>query len=415
MLAPEPLTCHGGSMTLCSALRPVRAVVVTALCLGLVAGANPASSHPQDTGGAARQPKASAVAAPSLQVRTVQGGLDIPWDVAFLPNGGMLYTERERRRVVYRATNGNRRVVVDAPASVWASDETGLMAVLPDRNFAETRTFLTCHGSTAGGSPDVRVVRWRLAPGFGPAEIVRNVVTGLPATSGRHGGCRLRFGPEGALYIGTGDAADEDHAQDLTSGGGKVLRVRPRTGEGWPANPWSDATNAMQRRVFTYGHRNVQGLALRADGRMWSVEHGTYRDDEVNVLRSGGNYGWQAGRGYDEGQDWPMTNHSLPGRQINARWSSGNPTIAPSGATWLRGRKWGAWQGALAMAVLGSQELLILTFDADGRLVRTFKPAVLDGDQGRLRSAVMGPDNNLYLTTSNNQDADRILRVVPHT
>nr|CAA9365697.1 MAG: hypothetical protein AVDCRST_MAG46-3691 [uncultured Nocardioidaceae bacterium] len=79
----------------------------------------------------------------------------------------------------------------------------------------------------------------------------------------------------------------------------------------------------------------------------------------------------------------------------------------------MRGRKWGAWQGALAMAVLGSQELLILKFDAAGTLLRTFKPAVLDGDQGRLRSAVMGPDNNLYLTTSNNQDADRILRVVP--
>jgi glucose/arabinose dehydrogenase len=348
-------------------------------------------------------------------VTTVQGGLDIPWDVAFLPNGGMLYTERETRRVVYRATNGKRRVVVDAPSSVWASGETGMMAVLPDRNFAETRTFLTGHGSTASRSPDVRVVRWRLGPGFGPAEIVRNVVTGLPATSGRHGGCRLRFGSEGALYIGTGDAADEDHAQDLTSGGGKVLRVRPGTGEGWPTNQWSDARNAMQRRVFTYGHRNVQGLALRADGRMWSVEHGTYRDDEVNLLRNGGNYGWQAGSGYDEGEAFPMTNHSLPGRQLNARWSSGNPTIAPSGATWLRGAKWGAWRGALAMAVLGSQELLILKFDADGKHVRTFKPAALDGDHGRLRSAVMGPDNNLYLTTSNDEGADRILRVVPHT
>jgi len=110
-----------------------------------------------------------------------------------------------------------------------------------------------------------------------------------------------------------------------------------------------------------------------------------------------------------------MTNHTLPGRQLNARWSSGNPTIAPSGATWLRGAKWGAWRGALAMAVLGSQELVILKFDADGKLVRTFKPAVLDGDHGRLRSAVMGPDNNLYLTTSNSANDDRILRVVPHT
>jgi glucose/arabinose dehydrogenase len=166
----------------------------------------------------------------------------------------------------------------------------------------------------------------------------------------------------------------------------------------------------MKRRVFTYGHRNVQGLALRADGRMWSVEHGTFRDDEVNLLRRGGNYGWQAGPGYDESR--PMTDHSLPGVQIGARWRSGDPTIAPSGATWLRGAKWGSWQGALAMAVLGSEELLILKFDSSGTLVRTFKPAVLDGDAGRLRSAVLGPGNNLLLTTSNGGD-DRILRVSP--
>jgi glucose/arabinose dehydrogenase len=240
--------------------------------------------------------------------------------------------------------------------------------------------------------------------------LVRNVVTGLPATSGRHGGCRLKYGSEGALYIGTGDAADERAAQSLTSGGGKVLRVRPRNGAGWPTNRWSGADNAMQRRVFTYGHRNVQGLALRRGGRMWSLEHGTHRDDEVNLLRNGGNYGWQAGPNYDESP--PMTNHSLPGKQLNARWRSGYPTIAPSGCTWLRGSKWGRWRGALAMAVLGSEELVILKFDRRGKLLRSFKPAVLDGDAGRLRSAVMGPDNNLYLTTSNGAN-DRILKVVP--
>jgi len=107
-----------------------------------------------------------------------------------------------------------------------------------------------------------------------------------------------------------------------------------------------------------------------------------------------------------------MTDHSLPGEQVDARWSSGDPTIAPSGATWLRGRIWGAWRGCLAVAVLGSSELMILKFNDAGELVRRFKPAVLDGDAGRLRSAVMGPDNNLYLTTSNGVD-DRILVVAP--
>jgi glucose/arabinose dehydrogenase len=396
----------------------LRLTALGGLCLGLIVAPSSATVPVVDVSSAEAVAGASTndvrLAAPGLRVRTVQAGLSIPWDLAFLPNGGMLYTEREKRQVVYRAPNGTRRVVVDAPASVWASDETGMMAVLPDRRFDRFRTFLTCHGSRAGGSPDVRVVRWRLAADYGSAEFVRNVVTGLPATSGRHGGCRLRFGNEGALYIGTGDAADEDNAQRLTSGGGKVLRVRPGSGAGWPTNPWIRSPNAMKRRVFTYGHRNVQGLALRRDGRMWSVEHGTWRDDEVNLLRPGGNYGWRAGPNYNEGEAWPMTNHSLPGRQINARWRSGNPTIAPSGATWLAGRKWGSWRGALAVAVLGSHELLILKFDSAGALVRSFKPAALNGDVGRLRSAVLGPDNNLYLTTSNGSN-DRILKVVPRT
>jgi glucose/arabinose dehydrogenase len=383
----------------------------------LVATAAPpagAPSSPSAGSGAGPRTQApapeAAVAVPRLRVRTVEAGLEIPWDLTFLPNGGMLYTEREKRRVVYRAPGGARRVVVDAPVHVWASGETGMMDVLADPRFRRTRTFLTCHGSTAGGSPDVRVVRWRLSKSFRRARVVEDVVTGLPATSGRHGGCRLAFGSEGALYIGTGDAADPANPQSLTSGGGKVLRVRPGNGRGWSANRWSDARNAMKRRVFTYGHRNVQGLALRADGRMWSVEHGTYRDDEANLLRNGGNYGWQPGPGYDESR--PMTDHSLPGRQLDARWSSGDPTIAPSGAAWLRGKKWGAWQGCLAIAVLAGEELLILRFDRAGRLRRTFHPAVLDGDAGRLRSAVLGPDNNLYLTTSNGSD-DRILKVVP--
>ena len=100
----------------------------------------------------------------------------------------------------------------------------------------------------------------------------------------------------------------------------------------------------MKRKVYTYGHRNVQGMALRRGSQMWSVEHGTYRDDEVNKLKSGGNYGWNPVPGYDESK--PMTDHSLPGRQIDAKWSSGQPTIATSGAAWLKGDVWGAWRVA---------------------------------------------------------------------
>lgn len=172
----------------------------------------------------------------------------------------------------------------------------------------------------------------------------------------------------------------------------------------------------MKRRVFTYGHRNVQGLALRKDGRMWSVEHGTNRDDEVNLLRNGGNYGWDPGPGYDEST--PMTDHSLPGRQINARWSSGSPTIATPGATWITGKRWGAWQGCLAVAALGDESLRVLKFGPGGAFRRMWTPAALNGDYGRLRSVVMGPNNAMYVTTSNGgggAGGDRILRVAPRS
>ena len=344
---------------------------------------------------------------PRLRVRVVKGGLDIPWDLTFLPGGGMLYTQRDRLKIRYHGPKGADHKVRIRTKGMWHSGETGLMSILALRDFKSSRQFLTCHGSFARGGHDVRVVLWKLSKTFNHAKRVRKLVTNLPATSGRHGGCRLRFGPEGALYVGTGDAAQTKNPQSLKSGGGKVLRVRPKTGKPWPGNPFIHADSKIKRKIYTYGHRNVQGLAARPHGGMWSVEHGTYRDDEVNRLRKGGNYGWRPGPGYDESP--PMTNYSLPGKQIGAKWRSGSPTIAPSGAVWLRGKKWGIWRGCLAMAVLGHTQLRILKFNKSGKFVRGWIP--LKGN--RLRSAVLGPDGNLYLTTANGGGNDRILKVVP--
>ncbi len=347
---------------------------------------------------------------PRLEVRTIKAGLDIPWDLTFLPGGGMLYTQRDRLAIRYRGPEGADRPVRIQTQGMWVSGETGLMSILAARDFRQTRQFFTCHGantSTPGGH-DVRVVLWRLAGNFTRATRVEPIVTGLPATSGRHGGCRLRFGPEGALYVGTGDAAVGRNPQSLTSGGGKVLRVKPKSGKPWKGNPFIGADSAIKRKIYTYGHRNVQGLALRPGGGMWSVEHGSYRDDEANRLVKGGNYGWNPVPGYDESV--PMTDFSLPGKQIGARWKSGDPTIAPSGSVWLRGKKWGVWQGCLAVGVLGDSHLRILEFTPAGTFVRSWVP--LDGP--RLRSAVLGPDGNLYLTTSNGGGSDRILEVIPH-
>ena len=383
------------AVTMSAAPSTSAAPVASPAAAGIAVGAA-ASAHSDD-----RVPR------PRLRVRVVKGGLDIPWDLTFLPGGGMLYTQRDRLSIRYHGPNGGDRKVRIRTKGMWHSGETGLMSILALRGFRSSRKFLTCHGSFAPGGHEVRVVLWKLSKNRSHAKRVRKIITNLPATSGRHGGCRLRFGPEGALYVGTGDAAQTRNPQNLKSGGGKVLRVRPTTGKPWPGNPFIHADSKMKRKIFTYGHRNVQGLAARPGGGMWSVEHGTYRDDEVNKLRKGGNYGWRPGPGYDESP--PMTNYSLPGKQIGAKWRSGNPTIAPSGAVWLRGKKWGAWRGCLAMAVLGHTQLRILKFNRKGKFVRGWIP--LNGN--RLRSAVQGPDGNLYLTTANGGGNDKILKVVP--
>jgi glucose/arabinose dehydrogenase len=218
----------------------------------------------------------------------------------------------------------------------------------------------------AGGEPEVRVVAWRINDAHTRLRRLGPLLTGIQATSGRHGGCRIRFGAEGAMYVGTGDAAVGRNPQNLRSLNGKVLRLNRITGRPWQRNPFINAANRPKRFVFTYGHRNVQGLARRPGGGMWSVEHGPNRDDEVNRLVKRGNYGWHPVPGYNESR--PMTDFSLPGRQLGARWRSGSPTLATSGATWVRGSQWGAFEGTLAVCALKSSRLLFMKFDRNGRL-----------------------------------------------
>lgn len=350
--------------------------------------------------------------APALATSVVMNGLDIPWDVAVLPKGSLLVTERDRERITLRRPNGDEKVLANTPPGFWHGGETGLMSIVADPAVADNRRFYTCTGFRGANGLDVRVIAWQLSKNYGRATRVETLLKGIQVTSGRHGGCRLRFDARGEMYVGTGDAAVESNPQNRKSLNGKVLRLNRFTGAPSPRNPWAGNANRKKRYVYTYGHRNVQGLAWRAaDDRMWSVEHGSYRDDEVNKLRRGGNYGWDPGPGYDEST--PMTEHSLPGKQINARWSSGNPTIAPSGAVWVRGDKWGAYEGTLAMAVLGDTKLMFLKFNKTGNLTWARTPAALNGDFGRLRSVVLDKRNNLLVTTANGGGGDRVVKIRP--
>ena len=259
--------------------------------------------------------------APKLSVVTLISGLTIPWGIAFTPDGTMLFTER-RGMLSSHLANGTVQTVTAELGDLYASGETGFMAIVVDPDFASNRRFYTCQGHTG---PEVQVIAWTINATYTTATRVADPLVGDIPTASMHGGCRLRFGPQGYLWIATGDAALWTVPQDLNSLGGKILRVDASTGAGAPGNPFAS-------RVYTYGHRNPQGLALRpGTSQMWSVEHGPAVDDEINLLARGGNYGWDPIPGYNQGV--PMTDLEKFPDAIEAKWSSGIRPWPPAAAS----------------------------------------------------------------------------------
>jgi glucose/arabinose dehydrogenase len=354
---------------------------------------------------------AAAATVPSLRVTRIATGLDIPWDVRGIGGNKLLITERTTRRLLLWDAGAVRPLAFPS-STVWASGETGLMGLVVDPDFLHNRRFYTCSGGFRGGpNHDVRVQAWTLDSPETRATHVRTLIYGLPATSGRHGGCRLLVTSYGALMVGTGDAATGTNPRNLYSLGGKTLRLDRFTGRPWPTNPFIHSTSLNARYVVTYGHRNVQGLAQRPDGSIWSVEQGTYRDDEVNRLSTGGDYGYNPLPGrYNESV--PMTDQSLPGTQIAAKWRSGPSTIATSGGTWVVGSRWGSLDGTLAVAALKGERLTFLRFSASGTLQAVYTPAALR-QYGRLRAVTRLGNGDLLVTTSNGDSTDAVLRVTP--
>ncbi len=380
--------------------------LILGLLVALVIGTAPAVAEPDVPAGSSGAERV----APRFRVSTLATGLDHPWDVQPIGGGRVLITERDTARLWVATARSKHRVRFPS-GKVWVAGETGLMGLAIDPDFARNRRFYTCQGGfPVGGGHDVRVVTWRFVDAAATrARMVRVLRDGLPASSGRHGGCRLLIARNGSLLVGTGDAAVGTNPQKLGSLGGKTLRLNRTSGKPWPTNPFIEG-KGKRRYVFTYGHRNVQGLAQRGDGSLWSIEHGSYRDDEVNKLVAGGNYGWNPVPGYNESV--PMTDFSLPGKQYAARWSSGEPTLATSGAAFVRGSRWGGLEGALAVAALKSSRLLFMKFDAKGRLKSVRAPHALRRF-GRLRSVTRGPHSSLLITTDNGGGTDVVLKVRP--
>lgn len=341
----------------------------------------------------------------SLRAEVVADGLSHPWDLAELPDGSFLLDERGGR--LLRLANGATSEIRAELSDLFAQGETGLMGLVLDPDFADNRRFYTCQGKTA--QHDIRVISWRLAPDNASAERVEDpLASGLALNSGRHGGCRLLFDGSGALLISAGDAAQGQNPQSLTRLGGKVLRVNAADGSPAADNPFRTAADPRTRLIYSYGHRNIQGLALRpGTDQLYAAEHGPSIDDEVNLLQAGGNYGWNpvGSGGYNESV--PMTDPSIAGA-VPAVWSSGDPTVAVSGATFLNGRQWGRYDGRLAVATLRGTHLMLLSLDAAGRV--TGVERALENSYGRLRTVRQGSDGALYVLTDNGED-DKVLRV----
>lgn len=341
---------------------------------------------------------------PRVQHTTIIQGLSNPWDITFVGENVFFYTQRGGE-IRGHDTETNDDWLITKPEDIYARGEGGLMGAIADVNFRSNRYLYTCmnvKGSAA--NPSVVVSRWHLMPDLRSIRSREDIVTGLPSnSSGRHSGCRLAMGKDGVLWIGTGDTAtDGAIPQDPDNLGGKILRVdyEGNAVEGNLGDPF-DA------RIFSYGHRNTQGLFLFDEPINgvygFSSEHGSHVDDEVNLLKAG-NFGWNPVPGYNEAE--PMTDLDEFPDAVPAIWNSG-PTIAVSGMTVVRGEQWEAWNGAVLLAVQKNSHIRLLRFDQDYKLTR--EEAVINGF-GRIRTVVQAPDGNLYFATDNGNGRDVIVR-----
>jgi aldose sugar dehydrogenase len=352
---------------------------------------------------------------PAVTRNTFLGGLANPWDATFTPDGAMLYTERGRGLSV-RLANGAVRPLF-TPGDLAVQEQSGMLGIALDPDFANTRAVYAYMSSSAGGAVDNRVVRVTVNADYSAVSGRADIVTGISYAAGAHSGGRIRFGPDGLLYITTGDNRTGSIPQDVRVLGGKVLRV-DRNGNAAPGNnppPGGDA------RLFTHGHRNPQGLAFRpGSGAPFLIEHGPNFQDEVTPLRAGGNGGWDplcADRvgycGYDNVTQ--MTDLVKFPDAMRPAWSSGSAvgsSRGTAGGAFVSGAQWRDWNGALVIAMLSGRRLEVLRLTADGNGTLGTAP-LFDTLGQRLRFVVQGPDGALYVGTDGRSGGDEIWRVTP--
>ena len=332
-----------------------------------------------------------------VRVEVVQGGLEHPWDIAFADDGRMLVTERIGRVLVFSSGGSNAQLLSTTTIpDVRAELESGLMGIAIQED-----TVFICASRDAGDAWRVELLRSTLAEdgSLAPFEVVPfGEIRGAP----RHQGCAVEVDATDRLWLSVGDAnlpAGDNRAQDPDRLNGKVLRLN--------LDGSVPADNPFESPVYSLGHRNPQGLAFGPDGTVWEVEHGTDENDEINRLQAGGNYGYPCFTGADAPGPIPE-GCGTASEYLPPAWASGTPTLATSGATFLSGAGWGDWEGNLIVSTLKEEDLRRFSVGSDGGA--TLEETLLDGQFGRLRALVIGPDGALYVSTSNGTD-DRVLRV----
>jgi glucose/arabinose dehydrogenase len=344
-----------------------------------------------------------------LKVETIASGLSHPWALAFLPDGRMLVTERPGRlRVVTR--DGKLSPPVANVPKVFASGQGGLLDVILDRGFAQNRTIYFCYAEPADGGARTAMARGKLVDGDTPRLDDVKVIfqQAGPLSRGHHFGCRIVHMPDGNLFLTTGEHfTQRDQAQTLDNHLGKLIRIKP-DGSVPADNPFAGRNDAKPE-IWSYGHRNMQGLALNpSTGKVWEQEHGARGGDEINIPQAGKNYGWPVishGVNYD-GTPVGSGKSEMPGMEQPVwHWT---PSIAPSGMAFYTGSLFPAWKGSLFNGALAGQMLVRLELDGD-KVVK--EERLLADLHERIRDVRDGPDGALWLVTDNS--AGRILRVSP--
>jgi glucose/arabinose dehydrogenase len=331
-------------------------------------------------------------------IGVVARNLEVPWSMAFAPDGRLFVTERPGRVRIISGTTLLPQPALTL-ADVNAEGEGGLLGLALDPGFsANGWIYLVYTARRSGDAPVNRLVRYREVNNtLGEAAVL---LDGIPA-AGIHNGSRVRFGPDGKLYMTMGDANEASVAQDLAALNGRIFRLN--------ADGTTPRDNPFASPTYSYGHRNPQGIDWHpATGELWETEHGATGNDELNRIQAGRNYGWPI---IEAGE-------ARPGMEAPVRFYTAS--IAPSGASFYRGAAFPAFQANLFFAALRGQHLHRVRFDPSNPRRIAAEERLLEGRFGRLRDVVPGPDGALYVSTSNRDgrarpavDDDRILRLGP--